>query len=97
MATLKAEFLPINNEETLNAQGGKAYFYIHAVKDEVGKLINQADGGPLLDSLWVKFVNRYRTLSSEDMNQVLHFLHCLEEVKQMEKLRYEGLEEQANG
>ena len=95
MATLKAEYLPINNEETLNSQGGKAYFYIHAVKDDVGKHINQADGGPLLDSLWVKFVDRYQTLSIEDMNQVLHFLHCLEEVKQMEKLRDEESEEQS--
>ena len=95
MATLKAEYLPINNEETLNAQGGKAYFYIHAVKDEVGKLINQADGGPLRDSLWAKFVDQYQTLSIESMNQVLHFLHCLEEVKQMENLRDEESEEQS--
>tara|TARA_R100000656_G_scaffold124403_2_gene102487 strand:- start:562 stop:885 length:324 start_codon:yes stop_codon:yes gene_type:complete len=94
LALLKAKYLPINNEDTLNAQGAKAYFYIHAVKTTVGKLINQEDEGYFLESVWVKFINRFMELSLDEKNQVLDFLHCIEETGQLKKLVDKELEEQ---
>tara|TARA_R100000306_G_C4348079_1_gene128659 strand:+ start:743 stop:1018 length:276 start_codon:yes stop_codon:yes gene_type:complete len=83
---IKAKYLPINKEETLNAQGLMAYLYIHAVKDSAEKLINKTDEGSVLDSLWAKFVARFQELPLDDMETVLHFLHCLEETKQISEL-----------
>lgn len=94
MPLLKAKYLPINNEDTLNAQGAKAYFYIHAVKDKVGILINQEDEGYYPESVWGKFTNRFMKLSADEKKQVLDFLHCIEETGQLKKLVDEQLEEQ---
>ena len=83
--TLKAKYLPINNEETLNAQGIMAYLYLHAVKDSAEKLIND-EGEIGHGTLFAEFITKFESLPRNKMNQVLDFLHALEEKQQITEL-----------
>tara|TARA_R100000306_G_scaffold55703_1_gene53384 strand:- start:338 stop:610 length:273 start_codon:yes stop_codon:yes gene_type:complete len=89
--TLKAKYLPVNKEETLNAQGLKAWMYLHAVKGSTEELIND-EGEIGHGTLFAEFITKFESLPRNKMNRVLDFLHALEEKQQIIELIKKELE-----